>query len=78
MGGEKRGRARHGVLVSLLNNVVHVSISPTQENRESGKAPTIGKVMHKSRFQPSKRSCGPKEIKEEYLENPVEAEEVVA
>ena len=42
--------------VSLLNNVVHVSISPAEENRESGKVPTIGKVMHKSRFQPSKRA----------------------
>lgn len=52
--------ARHGprqiagrleyALVSLLNNVVHVSVSPAQDNWESVKAPKIVKVVHGMHF----------------------------
>lgn len=45
-----------GIQLPLLNNVVHGWVPRAQENRESGKAPKIVKVMHKSRFQPAKRS----------------------
>jgi hypothetical protein len=44
------------LLVSLLNIVVHVSISPAQENRGSVQTPKIVKVVYKSRFQPSRYS----------------------
>lgn len=43
------------VQLSLLNIVVPVSIPSAQENRGSGKATKMVKVVHHSRFHPAKR-----------------------